>query len=275
MRKNYEEFFLGLSEVDFLTMKLLHSVFKKFEQDDVSCRITDNLDVLSCWDIRLIKSEESFSYIDFYDNSKRVDFAINISGTEEVACHEFGHLLLSLFARGEIPEDFLEVNRRLKKKIDDVLMFYERHPDLKREYFELFPDSDEEEMVEDLLEEHYALVSAFDDDIDNYNKVSNIVDAIFCGNNPFFLEYGNDTIECILSMHSDDYFKDGYYGKYVTSFDEQFADYVALRTYPEKYGVARGVLNKLLGDEWFIMMDKFYDEVTSRICSKGKVYQHK
>ena len=71
MRKNYEEFFLGLSEVDFLTMKLLHSVFKKFEQDDVSCRITDNLDVLSCWDIRLIKSEESFSYIDFYDNSKR------------------------------------------------------------------------------------------------------------------------------------------------------------------------------------------------------------
>ena len=35
------------------------------------------------------------------------------------------------------------------------------------------------------------------------------------------------------------------------------------------------LLNKLLGDEWFIMMDKFYDEVTSRICSKGKVYQHK
>lgn len=301
MRKKYEEFFLGLSEVEFLTMKLLHSVFKRFEEDPVSCRITDNLDVLSSWDIRLIKSDESFSYIDFYDNSKRIDFAINVSGTEEVACHEAGHLLLSLFARGEIPDEFLEVNRRMKKKIlnkrmffsnligqyredaygklregiYDVLGFYERHPDAKEKYFELFPDSDEEEMIEDLLEEHYAFVSAFDDDIDNYNKVSNIVDAIFCGNNPFFLEYGNDTIECILSMHTDDYFKDGYYGRYVTSFDEQFADYVVLRTYPEKYATARGVLNKLLGDEWFVMMDKFYDKVTSRIGSNSKVYQYK
>ena len=295
MQKKYEEFFLSLNKVEFLPMKLLYSLFQRFEEDSVSRRITDNISVLSQADIRLINSEEAFSYIDWYDNAKRIDFAIQISGTEEVACHEFGHLLLQLFARGEIPNEFLSVNRKCKKKIlnkkmfvsslisgyrdvasskmmediDWVLDFYKRHPELKVDL------DDEDEAIEDLLEEHYALVSAFDGDIDNYNKVSNIIDSIFCGNNPFFLEYGNEDIECVLSMHPDDYFKDAYYGKYVASFEEQFADYLVLRTYPEKFSEARGVLTKLLGDEWFEMMDKFYDKVTRRIGNKGKVYQHK
>lgn len=301
MKKCYEDFFLGLEDPDFLTMKLLLSVFEKFETDEISRRITDNISVLSQVDFRLLKSEEAFSYIDLYDNHKRIDFAINVSGTEEVTCHEFGHVLMEMFARGEIPNEFLEVNRRCKKKllnkrrfvseliqkyrdkaydiltedIDDVLGFYDRHPELKDDYYERYPDGSDEEMIEELLEDHYSLVSAFNSDVDNYNKVSNIIDSIFCGMNPFFLDYGKEDIECVLSMHDDDYFREAYYGKYVASFEEQFADYLVLRTYPEKYSEARGVLSNLLGDEWFTMMDKFYDKLTSRIVPKGKVYQHK
>lgn len=110
-------FFLGLEDPNFLTMKLLLSVFEKFETDEISRRITDNISVLSQVDFRLLKSEEAFSYIDLYDNHKRIDFAINVSGTEEVTCHEFGHVLMEMFARGEIPNEFLEVNRRCKKKL--------------------------------------------------------------------------------------------------------------------------------------------------------------
>lgn len=302
MRKNVEEFFLGLEEPNFLAMKLLLSLFERFESDEVSRRIVDNLSVLSQYDIRLICSEESFSYIDWFDNDfKRIDFAINVAGTETVACHEFGHLLLELFARGEMPEEFLSVNRKCRKRIlnkhvfikkllqdyrdaaydklvvdyDDALEFYNRHPELRDEFFERYPDGTVDEMVEERLEEHCALVSAFDEDIENYNKVSNIVAAVFCGNNPFFLEYGKDNIDCVLAMHNDDYYKEGYYGKYVTSFEEQFADYLVLRTYPEKFGEAIGVLQKTLGDEWFEMMDKFYDQVTKRIGDKSKVYQYK
>ena len=302
MKKCYEDFFLGLENPNFLAMKLLYGMFQKFENDEISSRIVDNLSVFSEYDIRLIYSEESFSYIDWFDNnSKRIDFAMQASGTEEIACHEFGHLLLELFARGEMPNEFLSVNRKCKKNIlnkknfisnlikkyrdeaydiltediSDPLEFYDRHPELREEFFERYPDGTEDEMVEERLEDHCALVSAFDNRVDNYNKVSNIIDAVFCGNNPFFLEYGKDDIECVLSMHTDDYFKGSYYGKYVTSFEEQFAEYLALRTYPEKYSEATGVLRKILGDEWFSMMDKFYDKLTKRIAPKGKVLQHK
>lgn len=301
MKKCYEEFFLGLDNPNFLAMKLLYGLFQKFESDEISRRITDNISVLSQFDFRLLKSEEAFSYIDLYDDHKRIDFAINVSGTEEIACHEFGHVLMEMFARGEIPDEFLEVNRRCKKKIlnkkrfvlellqkyrdkaydiltqdvDYVSGFYDRHPEFRSGFFERYPDVTEDEMIEDLLIRYYASISGFNNDIDNYNKVSNIIDSIFCGNNPFFLEYGKENIDCVLAMHNDDYFKEAYYGKYVASFEEQFADYLVLRTYPEKFSEARGVLRKTLGDEWFSMMDKFYDKLTMRIVPKGKVLQHK
>lgn len=299
MRKDVEEFFLGLDNPNFLTMKLLHDLFLRFENDEVSRRIVENISVLSRYNIKLSYSEEAFSYIDLVDNG--YDFAITSSGTEEITCHEFGHLLLNIFAKGEIPNGFLKVNRTCKKRIlnkkrfmsellqkyrdkaydvltediDDPLEFYERHPEFREEYFERYPDGTEDEMIEDRLEDHYALVSAFDGDIDNYNKVSNVVDAIFCGNNPFYLDYGNESLECILAMHHDEYFTEARYGKYVASFEEQFADYLVLRTFPEKFSEARGVLHKVLGDDWFTMMDDFYDEVTKRVCEKSKIYQYK
>ena len=60
-----------------------------------------------------------------------------------------------------------------------------------------------------------------------------------------------------------------------TDFEEQFADYLVLRTFPDKFSEARGVLHKVLGDEWFTMMDDFYDKVTKRVCEKSKIYQYK
>lgn len=299
MRKDVEEFFLGLDNPNFLTMKLLNDLFTRFEDDEVSRRMVENISILSRYNIKLSYSEEAFSYVDLLQNG--YDVAITSSGTKEIACHEFAHLLLNIFARGEIPNNFLRVNRICKKRIlnkkrfisdllqkyrdkaydilmediDDPLEYYERHPEFRDEFFDRYPDATEDEMVEDRLEEHYALVSAFDGDIDNYNRVSNIIDAIFCGSNPFYLDYGKDDIECVLAMHNDDYFSEAHYGKRVASFEEQFADYLVLRTFPEKFSEARGVLHKVLGDEWFTMMDNFYDTVTKRVCEKSKIYQYK
>ena len=301
MKKSYEEFFLSLKEPNFLAMKLLLGIFNRFEKDDYSRRIVENISVLSQFDIRLIYSQEVFCYLDFYDNPKRIDFAINAFGTESLACHEFGHLLLKVLSKGEIPKEFLQVNNKCKKRllnkkifvsellqkyrdkaydvltkdIDEPLSFYDKHQELKDEYYERFPDGNEDEMIEEKLEEHYALCSAFDEGIANYNKVSNIIDAIFCGRNPFFIDYGKETIKCVLAMHEDSYFREMQYGKYIVSFEEQFADYLVLRTFPDEMKEATQVLHNLLGDEWFTMMDKFYDKVTSRIIPKGKVYQCK
>lgn len=301
MQKNYEEFFLGLKEPNFLVMKLLYELFQKFESDELSRRIVDNISVLSQYDIRLLYGEDSSNYVYSKDDLSRIDYAITTCGSKQIACHEFGHLLLDLFARGEVPEEFSEVNEECKKRLTDnkegiscllrqycdetfkklmvditnPLGFYNRHPELRDEYFKKHPESSEDDLVEDILIDHFNLISSFDRNIDNCNRVANIIDAIFCGNNPFFLEYGNEHIDPVLAMHHDEYFETGDYGPLVMGFEEQFADYLVLRTYPEEMKEARCVLREILGDEWFSMMDNFYDKVTSRVCEKGKVYQYK
>ena len=95
MRKDVEEFFLGLDNPNFLTMKLLNDLFTRFEDDEVSRRIVENISILSRYNIKLSYSEEAFSYVDLLQNG--YDVAITSSGTEEIACHEFAHLLLNIF----------------------------------------------------------------------------------------------------------------------------------------------------------------------------------
>lgn len=277
MRKNIEEFFLGLKEPNFLAMKLLLGLFGKFENDKVSRRIVDNISVLSQYDIRLIYSDDSCNYVYSEDDLSRVDYAITASASEEISCHEFGHLLLDLFARGELPEEFNEVNEKCRKRLiennervssllkkycdetykvitEDItqpLGFYNRHPDLRDVYFSKHPDNNEDDLVQDILIEHFNLMFAFDEKIDNYNRVANIIDAVFCGDNPFGLEYGNDHVDPVLSMHHDEYFETGDYGREVMGFEEQFADYLVLRTFPHEMREANSTLHELLGDEWF------------------------
>ena len=301
MRKKVKRFFLGLEQPNFLAMKLLLELFEAFEKDPCSKRIVDNISVLSTHNIKLSYSDEAFCYVDVFKDLDVFDLSITSFGTVEDTCHEFGHLLLEIFASGQIPEGFYKANEEFKKKIlenkeivsqllryyseetfskfmqdiDDPLSFYDRYPELKDEYFKAFPDSNEEEMIRERLEKHYAFISAFDNKICNYNKVSNIIDAIFCGDNPFFLDCGCEDIDCVLAVHNEDYFENSDFGPLVMSFGEQFSDYLVLRTFPEKFSESRRVLSNLLGDEWFLMMDAVYDEVTSRIGKRGKVYQHK
>ena len=63
MRKNVEEFFLSMKEPNFLAMKLLLELFKKFEYDSCSRRIVDNLNILSPYEIRLIYSKGPDNYM--------------------------------------------------------------------------------------------------------------------------------------------------------------------------------------------------------------------
>lgn len=216
MRKSIEEFFLGLKEPNFLAMKLLLALFEKFEDDEVSRRIVDNISELSQYDIRLIYSDDSCNYVYSEDDLSRIDYAITTCGSEEVACHEFGHLLLDVFARGELPEEFSKVNAICKKNllknkekvsqllknycdetfkkitadIIEPLGFYNRHPKLRDKYFLKHPNHNDDDMVQDILVDHFALVSTFDREIDNYNRIANIIDAVFCGDNPFGLIMG-------------------------------------------------------------------------------------
>lgn len=302
MRKNVEEFFLGLKDANFLAMKLLLGVFEKMEKSDsMSRRIVDNISILSQYNLLFTYSGDSGSYVYSEDDLSKIEYAIASCGSEYVACHEFGHLLLDLVARGEVPEDFKEINsicqkrlldnkeyvssllqkyrdfafEKLIEEIDDPLKFYERHPELKDEYFEKNPDADEDEMMQDIIVDHFALISAFDKNICDYNKVSNIIDGIFHGNNPFFLDYGNEHFDPVLAMHTDEYYETGDFGPLVMGFEEQFADYLVLRVYHDEMIGTINTLHGLIGSEWFSMMDKFYDKVTNRISDKGKVYQYK
>ena len=220
---------------------------------------------------------------------------------EGIMCHEVGHLILDLYARGEVPEEFEEINIKCQNNLkrrsrlvnellgayrddtydnliegrDSVMDFYDNNPNEKELYFIEYPDRNEDDLKEEMMEEHYALISATNENIDNYNRVANIIDAVFHGDNPFWEKYGNDDIDPILALHSDEYFERGDFGPKVLGFEEQFADYLVLRTFPEEMEEANQVLHDLLGDEWFLMMDKYYDKVTSRISDKGKVYQYK
>ena len=301
MRKNVEEFFLSLKDANFLAMKLLFELFKKFEKDPCSRRIVYNLNILSPYDIRLVYSKGADNYMFVSPELERVEFGIASSCSERIMCHEVGHLILDLYARGEVPEEFEEINIKCQNNLkrrsrlvnellgayrddtydnliegrDSVMDFYDNNPNEKELYFIEYPDRNEDDLKEEMMEEHYALISATNENIDNYNRVANIIDAVFHGDNPFWEKYGNDDIDPILALHSDEYFERGDFGPKVLGFEEQFADYLVLRTFPEEMEEANQVLHDLLGDEWFLMMDKYYDKVTSRISDKGKVYQYK
>ena len=100
--------------------------------------------------------------------------------------------------------------------------------------------------------------------------ISNIIDSIFFNDGNFFESFGVDEYFPVLSMHDDDYFDNDPSGCNQVSFEEQFADYVALRLYGDRLEFATDVLHDILGEEWFEMMDQHYRKVASKITEKGK-----
>ena len=48
---------------------------------------------------------------------ERVEFGIASSCSERIMCHEVGHLILDLYARGEVPEEFEEINIKCQNNL--------------------------------------------------------------------------------------------------------------------------------------------------------------
>lgn len=278
MSEELKSFFQAFEKPDFLTMKLLLGVFNKMKRiDDGGRKIVSNINVLSEYNLRLLSSDDFSSYVSFDDDLSDIDMEISIYSTEYTACHELGHLLLNVFARGEVPEEFKIVNDYCKKRLlndrEYVSNLLQQYRD--NVFDKLCKEVDVMDLDDDSVVEKLVLVSAFDQNIEDCNRISNILDSIFIGNNPFCLDYGNDEIDPILAMHPEEYFiDDGDDPEYI-SFEEQFADYLVLRVYREQNS---GVINKLyslIGSQWFSMMDKHYDMIADRMAEKGKVYKYK
>lgn len=136
-------------------------------------------------------------------------------------------------------------------------------------------EATEEEFLEEVRIHYFANVTTFDIEVENYNKIANGVDSIFLNDGPFYMAYDNDEYFPVLSMHNDDYFSDGRSGVDFVFFEEQFADYVVLRVYKDKMGFALDRLYDMLGEEWFIMMDNYYEEVVGRMSERGKTFVKK
>lgn len=54
--------------------------------------------------------------------------------------------------------------------------------------------------------------------MDDYNRVSNIIEAIFHGNNPFYLSYGNSGLFPVISLHDSEYYTEDDNGPVVARF---------------------------------------------------------
>lgn len=163
----------------------------------------------------------------------------------------------------------------LFKDFNKSFEFLERHPEFVRDYYNNNPDADRSCLFADVVSKYSRQLFVFDRKIDDYNRIGNIIDGMFHGSNPFALDYGNPDFYPVISMHDVDYFLNDSNGKFVAVFEEQFADYLVLRVYGDQMTGAVNTLHNLVGDEWFSMMDKFYETVAERVCKKDKVYQYK
>lgn len=301
MSSELENFFLTLKNPNFLAMKLLLNVFNRMKLDDVSKKIIDNIDVLSSYNISLVDSGSSYNYVFSEDDLSSIEFAISKIGTEYFACHEFGHLLLDLFAMGEVPENYMEVNQlciqRLMAREEEVsrmikgftyevfnnfteginkpIEFLERHPEFVNDYFKENPSASRSDLLGEAVGGYFKLFSTFDKRADDYNRIGNIIDGMFHGSNPFSTYYGNHELYPVISMHDEEYFTEDDNGEIVAGFEEQFADYLVLRIYGDEMTGTVNTIRNLVGDEWFAMMDKFYEGIVDRIVSKEKNFQHK
>lgn len=297
MNEKIHNFFLSRKDINFNTMKLLNSVFKKMSiNDEASQSIINNLDVLSQYNITLDGELGIDSGVDSADDLSVISFFLASCASEVDAAHEFGHLLLDIFDRGNRPEEFDEVldtvqQRLLKRKSeiremlqgfsdevyedyleheDEFYQWVQMNPGIKKEFFRKNPGALDEDFEEALKLNFFANYTSGHENAMNYNKISNIIDCIFFNDGNFYESFGVDEFFPVLSMHDDEYFDNDPAGCNQVSFEEQFADYVALRLYGDRLGFATDVLHDILGEEWFEMMDKHYRKVASKISDRGK-----
>lgn len=294
-----KEFFAKNEEKQtYLTMKLLYNVFLRMNNsDDSSKLIIKNLEIFNLFDISLIDSDSMFNYVYTEDDLIKSEFAISKCASEMAVAHEFGHLLLDFFSEQKLPDNYIEINKKIierlllkKDKINNMLIsfrdhlfkslidsieepiaFIERNYDILKQN----PELTENDLINKTIVDYFFFFSNFDEKANNFNKVGNILDSIFHGNNPFYELYGNEEFSPLIACHSKEYYLEDENGCYFAGFEEQFADYLLLKLYNKEMAPTIQTLKSLLGDEWFIMMDEYYCNIALKVANKNKQYKLK
>lgn len=302
MTDQLKEFFNQVDSSTYLPIKLFYDFLKSMQaSDDSSKKIVDNICALSLYNISFLETKEAGSSIYSEDDLSSIKLQISQFATKYTLGHEAGHLLLDIFAKEQVPYQYDEVNklcieRLLAKReivekmfcklsnrvyesilgnLDESVCFFQRHLEILDEYYDKDLGISENDFLGQAIVNWAAILNDFDKNTREYNIVSNVIDSMFAGDNPFYSTYGNESIHPILASHRKEYFCDDSIDSKVIGFEEQFAEYVVLRVFGNEMRGVTTTLHNLIGDEWFFMMDEYYDNMADKVLEAGKVYQYK
>lgn len=299
--KEVKEFFKRMPEdSNYLGMKLLSDVFFRMNSSDkASKNIITNLDGFSAHNIQIIESVDMLNSVFTSDDKVNSRMKISLSCQEMIMAHEFGHLLLDLFSDSKLPKEYMEVNHDVQNKlvsnfpfvslelsnysdiiyeklisnIEEPMEFIKRNPFELSEFFQKYEDVTENDYISSIIGDYLIYMSNFDIESYGYNKISNIIDSSFHGANPFLEFYGNSNIFPILTSRGEEYFLEDLNGKYFAGFEEQFADYLVMKLYNDRLYLYIDKLKSFIGEEWFIMMDNYYELISIKVFEKAKSYR--
>lgn len=299
--KEVKEFFKRMSEdTNYLGMKLLSDVFFRMNSSDkASKNIITNLDGFSAHNIQIIESVDMLNSVFTSDDKVNSRMKISLSCQEMIMAHEFGHLLLDLFSDSKLPKEYMEVNHDVQNKlvynfsrvslelsnysdiiyeklisnIEEPMEFIKRNPFELSKFFQKYEDVTENDYISSIIGDYLIYMSNFDIESYGYNKISNIIDGSFHGTNPFLEFYGNSNIFPILTSREEEYFLEDLNGKYFAGFEEQFADYLVMKLYNDRLYSYIDKLKSFIGEEWFIMMDNYYELISIKVFEKAKSYR--
>lgn len=299
--KEVKEFFKRMPEdTNYLGMKLLSDVFFRMNSSDkASKNIITNLDGFSVHNIQIIESVDMLNSVFTSDDKVNSRMKISLSCQEMIMAHEFGHLLLDLFSDSKLPKEYMEVNHDVQNKlvsnfpfvslelsnysdiiyeklisnIEEPMEFIKRNPFELSKFFQKYEDVTENDYISSIIGDYLIYMSNFDIESYGYNKISNIIDGSFHGTNPFLEFYGNSNIFPILTSREEEYFLEDLNGKYFAGFEEQFADYLVMKLYNDRLYSYIDKLKSFIGEEWFIMMDNYYEMISIKVFEKAKSYR--
>lgn len=299
--KEVKEFFKRMPEdTNYLGMKLLSDVFFRMNSSDkASKNIITNLDGFSAHNIQIIESVDMLNSVFTSDDKVNSRMKISLSCQEMIMAHEFGHLLLDLFSDSKLPKEYMEVNHDVQNKlvynfsrvslelsnycniiyeklisnIEEPMEFIKRNPFELSKFFQKYEDVTENDYISSIIGDYLIYMSNFDIESYGYNKISNIIDGSFHGTNPFLEFYGNSNIFPILTSREEEYFLEDLNGKYFAGFEERFADYLVMKLYNDRLYSYIDKLKSFIGEEWFIMMDNYYEMISIKVFEKAKIYR--
>ena len=102
--------------------------------------------------------------------------------------------------------------------------------------------------------------SLYDHQMQLVDMVTGVIDSVYGGKNPFYEMYVNSGFNG-LRYHESSYFQ----SVDTKAFDEQFADYTAMKVYADTYAGAKTFLENVLGKEWFNMMEDKFSSIAEKI----------